>query len=274
MAVSIKRLRRGHSILRVKRIITVTVLATAITGASSAGIASADTNASETVGATTRNSFVPYAVTVTEGQAVRFFDGSFGGTHELRIGDELVVPPSSGSGCHSNVSHRRNIHLLLLAARHSGRRHARHGHGDAGRTPADDPDEHNADSSTDAATASADDGRQGDTTSAPAASRRTRHPRIVYRVEHWWAWNNRGTTPTQLSLSLNRPRTTVRVSCRGRGCPFRARTRVIRQRRVDLAPWFKGRPWRRARGIESCWSSGDTSGNRWSFACDARPCRA
>src|SRR5688500_14274516 len=96
MAVSIKRLRRGHSILRVKRIITATVLATATTVSSFAGIASAGTNASETVYTTTRNSFVPYDVTVTEGQSVRFADGSFGGTHELRIGDELVVPPSSG----------------------------------------------------------------------------------------------------------------------------------------------------------------------------------
>jgi hypothetical protein len=44
MAVSIKPLHRSHNMQRIKRIITVTAIAAAVTGASAPGIASAETN--------------------------------------------------------------------------------------------------------------------------------------------------------------------------------------------------------------------------------------
>jgi plastocyanin len=79
---------------------------------------------------------------------------------------------------------------------------------------------------------------QGPPLTSPPASGPSRHPRITYRFVHLWAWDDTGTWPVSVRLSLNRPRTTVRVICRGRGCPFRVRARTIRRRRVDVAPWF------------------------------------
>jgi hypothetical protein len=172
---------------------------------------------------------------------VRFVEQSFGGTHELRIGDELVVPPSSGWDVTRTFPTAGTciFYCSLHGTPEAGMR------GTLTVTPVGPPPTTPTNTTPTPPPTPPPPlpplltGAQGATTSAPALSRRTRHPRIVYRVEHWWAWNNRGTTPTLLSLSLNRPRTTVRVSCRGRGCPFRTRTRVISQRRVDLAPWFR-----------------------------------
>jgi hypothetical protein len=103
--------------------------------------------------------------------------------------------------------------------------------------------------------------RSNDTISCTARGLRLRHevgPREVEpvelvdleRAEKLWSWDASTTRLVRLSISLNRPQTTIRVSCRGAGCPFHVRTEVVRRRQIDLARWFEGAAMRTGARIQ------------------------